>query len=114
MSEQDKRTLSGRAFSVINSHYTKAGEVTKTGPVLLYQADRSDVLLLGDSALSEQIEVHTLVEDTLAALPWYLRQEYSIAIEPFATSQGRCVVLQDLQGCRLCILERAAVSGRTR
>jgi len=113
MSERDKRTLCGRAFSVITGHYTKAGEVRKAGPVLLYQADRSDVLLLGDSALSEHIEVHTLVEDTLASLPWYLRQEYSIAIEPFATSQGRCVVLQDLQGSRLCILERATVSGRT-
>jgi hypothetical protein len=57
--------------------------------------------------------VHTLVEDTLASLPQYLLLDYSIAIEPFATSQGSCAVLQDLQGSRLCILDRAGTAGKT-
>jgi hypothetical protein len=112
MSKDNKRCAGRRKFSAINSHRSEAEDARSARPVLLYQAGRSQVLFLGDPALSERIEVHTLVEDTLTSLPWYLRQEYSIAIEPFATSQGRCVVLQDLQGSRLCILDRATASGR--
>lgn len=87
-------------------HRDGAGEGGGVSPVLLCRADRRGVLFLGDSTLPERIEVHAVVEDTLASLPRYLLQDYSIVIEPFATSQGRCAVLQDLEGNRLCILER--------
>ena len=56
--------------------------------------------------LPENVEIHWLVEDTLSALPKYLHQGYSIAIEPFPTDNGICAVLQDEQGTRLGILER--------
>lgn len=88
----------------------EAREGSGASPVLLCRADRRSVLLLGDSTLPQRIEVHAVVEDTLTSLPLYLRQDYSIVIEPFATSQGRCAVLQDLEGNRLCILERRGSS----
>lgn len=94
MSEQNKRTVFERRPSPLrNRHFRPAGH--------------HGVFLLGDPALQERIEVHAMIEDTLAALPRYLLQDYSIAIEPFPTSQGKCVVLQDMQGNRLCILDRA-------
>lgn len=113
MGKQNKRTFCRRTSSAIDKHYGEAGRAGEAGPVLLCQAGRSDVLFLGDPALPERIEVHTLVEDTLASLPQYLLLDYSIAIEPFATSQGSCAVLQDLQGSRLCILDRAGTAGKT-
>jgi hypothetical protein len=108
MSEQNKRTIFGRRSPVLGEPGCKAGETSGFAAIEpLSGAGRSRVLFLEDPALSERIEVHVVIEDTLASLPRYLRQDYSIAIEPFATSQGRCVVLQDMQGNRLCILDRA-------
>jgi predicted enzyme related to lactoylglutathione lyase len=54
----------------------------------------------------DNMDIHYLVEDVLSALPKYIRQGYSIAVEPFSTEEGKCVVLQDPQGTRLGILER--------
>ncbi len=70
----------------------------------------SEVFFLGDPALPERIEVHAVIEDALASLPRYLEQDYSIVIEPFETSKGRCAVLQDALGNRLCIVERTGGS----
>jgi predicted enzyme related to lactoylglutathione lyase len=56
--------------------------------------------------LPNGVDIHYLVEDTLSALPKYLHQGYSIAVEPFSTDDGTCAVLQDEQGNRLGILER--------
>jgi hypothetical protein len=108
MSEQDKRAIFGRRSPVIGERRsTSEGADACAAIVPLCRAGRCRVLFLEDSARLRRIEVHAVIEDTLAALPRYLRQDYSIAIEPFATSQGRCVVLQDMQGNRLCILDRA-------
>jgi hypothetical protein len=59
------------------------------------------------------VDIHYLVEDKLSALPAYLRQGYSIAIEPFPTDDGKCAVLQDAHGTRLGILERAIETDQT-
>jgi hypothetical protein len=59
--------------------------------------------------LPENADIHYLVEDKLSALPRYIHQGYSIAIEPFPTESGMCAVLQDEQGTRIGILERPIV-----
>ena len=59
-----------------------------------------------NSTPSNDVDIHYLIEDTLSALPKYLRQGYSLAVEPFPTDQGTCAVLQDANGTRLGILER--------
>ncbi len=63
-------------------------------------------------ALPEDMDIHYLIEDRLSALPKYLRQGYSIAIEPFSTDEGTCAILQDEQGVRLGILERPIEGNR--
>jgi hypothetical protein len=61
----------------------------------------------------EGVDIHYFVEDELSALPEYLRQGYSIAIEPFPTEEGQCTVLQDERGNRLGILERTIETDQT-
>lgn len=56
--------------------------------------------------LPDNMDIHYLIEDSLSALPKYLHQGYSIAVEPFSTEEGTCAVLQDEHGVRLGILER--------
>lgn len=56
--------------------------------------------------LPDHVDIHYLVEDTLEALPKYIHQGYSLAVEPFPTEDGMCAVVQDEQGTRLGILER--------
>ncbi len=66
----------------------------------------------GKLTLPDDVEIHYIVEDKLSALPDYLHQGYSIAIEPFSTDDGMCAVLQDAHGTRLGILERAIETDR--
>jgi hypothetical protein len=67
---------------------------------------KREILWLHDPALTAPIEVHAVVEDMLAALPNYMRQDYTLAIAPFTISVGKCAILQDASGTRICILER--------
>lgn len=72
----------------------------------------TEVLWLHDPALTAPIDVHVVVEDMLAALPTYMRQDYTLAIAPFRVSRGRCAILQDASGTRICIFEKTR-TGRT-
>jgi hypothetical protein len=53
-----------------------------------------------------RIDVHAIVEDLISALPRYVHQGYSIAVEPFLLGKGKCAVIQDATGQRIGILER--------
>lgn len=66
----------------------------------------SEVILLDDPLLSSQVDVHCVVEDTIASLPQYTRLGYTIAVEPFDVDAGRCAILQDARGVRICIFEK--------
>ncbi len=66
----------------------------------------SEVILLDDPLLPFQIDVHCVVEDTLSSLPLYTRLGYTIAVEPFDVDVGRCAILQDARGVRICLFEK--------
>lgn len=108
MSKQDEKTTFGRENLSTRARRFRVGPdecaSIPTRPVEI--RGRSEVLFLGDPVLMERIEVHAVIEDVLTSLPRYLEQDYSIVIEPFETSQGRCAVLQDSLGNRLCIFDR--------
>lgn len=70
----------------------------------------SEILLLSDPHLSSQIDVHCVIEDSLAALPQYTRLGYTVAIAPFEVSSGRCAILQDERGVRICVFEEMPVA----
>lgn len=65
-----------------------------------------DILLLSDSAQTSQVEAHFVVEDVISALPVYIEQGYTIAVEPFDITIGKCAVIQDAAGTRICIFDK--------
>ena len=68
-----------------------------------------DILLLSDSTLTVQLEAHFVVEDVISALPSYIQQGYTIAVEPFEIAIGKCAVIQDAHGTRICIFDKTSV-----
>ena len=71
-----------------------------------FSAGETQVLLLRHPALPDPMEVHQVIEDRMTALPRYIQQDYTVVVEPFDISMGRCAVLQDAFGKRYCLLER--------
>lgn len=65
-----------------------------------------DILLLSDAAQTSQVEAHFVVEDVISALPSYIQQGYTIAVEPFDIAIGKCAVIQDTFGTRICIFDK--------
>ena len=65
-----------------------------------------DILLLSDSAQTSQVEAHFVVEDVISALPAYIEQGYTIAVEPFDITIGKCAVIQDAAGTRICVFDK--------
>src|SRR5579883_1976561 len=112
MSKHNQRTALGRENLAARARRFRVGKEEgsgfSSGPVFL--STGSDVFFLGDPALPERVEVHAVIEDELASLPRYLERDYSIVIEPFETSRGRCAVLQDALGNRLCIVDTSGPS----
>ncbi|HEU5378651.1 MAG TPA: hypothetical protein VFV38_24790 [Ktedonobacteraceae bacterium] len=58
--------------------------------------------------LSGPVDVHEVVveDDVLAVLPRYIQRGYTIVIEPFEISLGKCAIIQDTSGTRLCLFEK--------
>lgn len=112
MSKHDQRTALGRENLSARARRFRVGKEEEasvsSSPVFLTTG--SDMFFLGDPALPERVEVHAVIEDALASLPRYLERDYSIVIEPFETSRGRCAVLQDALGNRLCIVDTTGTS----
>ena len=59
-----------------------------------------------DPSLPHPVEVHQIVEDGISELPKYIHQGYTIAIEPFEISIGKCAVVEDTFGTRLGVLDK--------
>jgi hypothetical protein len=68
--------------------------------------DEAQILTLRHPALPGPIEIHQVIEDTMTALPDYVQQDYTIVVEPFESSLGKCAILQDSFGKRYCLLEK--------
>jgi hypothetical protein len=77
----------------------------QSAPATLFIPEENEMFLLSGPTPIGQIEVHSVREDTIDALPHYVRQGYTIAVEPFDIGKGTCAVLQDASGNRLCIVE---------
>ena len=78
---------------------------------LLFIDSDAEIVLHTDPNIPGQVEVHYLVDDVNAAVQKYADQGCTILTEPFDMRTGRCAVIQDPFGTRLCILDmsKAAV-----
>lgn len=72
---------------------------------LLFQENHTEVVLHSDPDIPGQVEVYYLVDDASAAVQQYAGQGCTILVEPFDIRIGKCAVIQDPFGTRLCILD---------
>ena len=72
---------------------------------LLFPESDTEIVLHCDPNIPGQVEVHYLVDDVVAAIERYTEQGCKVLAEPFEVRMGKCAVIQDPFGTRLCILD---------
>ncbi|HET8844874.1 MAG TPA: VOC family protein [Ktedonobacteraceae bacterium] len=72
---------------------------------LLFPESDAEIVLHTDTKMPGQVEVHYLVDDVPSAVQKYVAQGCTLLTEPFDIRIGKCAVIQDPFGTRLCILD---------
>ena len=72
---------------------------------LVFPESDAEIVLHNDPNIPSSVEVHYLVDDVIASVAEYTVQECHILVEPFDITIGKCAVIQDPFGTRLCILD---------
>jgi predicted enzyme related to lactoylglutathione lyase len=72
---------------------------------LLFPESDAEIVLHADATIPGQVEVHYLVDDVVTAVQRYAEQGCKVLVEPFDIRMGKCAVIQDPFGTRLCILD---------
>ena len=65
----------------------------------------AEIVLHNDPAIPSSVEVHYLVEDVVAGVKGYAAKGCRVLVEPFDITIGKCAVIEDPFGTRLCILD---------
>ena len=65
----------------------------------------AEVVLHHDQAIPSSAEVYYLVDDVVAAVAHVAAQGCQILVPPFDITIGKCAVISDPFGTRLCILD---------
>ncbi|HLG65763.1 MAG TPA: VOC family protein [Ktedonosporobacter sp.] len=65
----------------------------------------AEIVLHNDPGIPSSAEVHYLVEDVVAVVQDYSAKGCRVLVEPFDITIGKCAVIQDPFGTRLCILD---------
>jgi lactoylglutathione lyase len=65
----------------------------------------AEIVLHNDPDIPAPVEVYYLVDDVVAAVAHYEAQGCSILVAPFDITIGKCAIIQDPFGIRLCILD---------
>jgi len=74
---------------------------------LLFTDSDAEIVLHTDPDIPGQVEVHYLVDDVLATVQKYIAQGCKVLIAPFDVRMGRCAVIQDPFGIRVCIVDKS-------
>jgi predicted enzyme related to lactoylglutathione lyase len=65
----------------------------------------AEIVLHNSPDVPSPVEVHYLVDDVTEAVRAYAGQGCQILVEPFDIAIGKCAVIRDPFGTRLCILD---------
>jgi lactoylglutathione lyase len=65
----------------------------------------AEIVLHCDPNIPSSVEVYYLVDDVVAAIAVYARRGCQVLVAPFDITIGKCAVLRDPFGTRLCILD---------
>jgi lactoylglutathione lyase len=72
---------------------------------LVFPDTDAEIVLHRDPGIPSSVEVHYLVDDVVAAVAHYEEYGCHIPVAPFDITIGKCAVIQDPFGTRLCILD---------
>ena len=72
---------------------------------LVFPESDAEIVLHNDPDIPSSVEVHYLVDDVIASVAECAAQRCHILVEPFDITIGKCAVIQDPFGTRLCILD---------
>jgi len=72
---------------------------------LVFPETDAEIVLHRDSNIPSSVEVYYLVDDVVAVVANYAAKGCRVLVEPFDITIGKCAVIQDPFGTRLCILD---------
>ena len=72
---------------------------------LVFPESDAEIVLHSDPGIPSSVEVHYLVDDVVAAVAHYEAEGCSVLVAPFDITIGKCAVIRDPFGIRLCILD---------
>lgn len=72
---------------------------------LLFPETDAEIVLHNDPNIPSSVEVHYLVDDVITAVEYFAEQGCHVLVAPFDITIGKCAVIKDPFGTRLCILD---------
>ncbi len=72
---------------------------------LVFPESDAEIVLHRDLNIPSSVEVHYLVDDVVAAVEHYAVKGSRVLVEPFDITIGKCAVIRDPFGTRLCLLD---------
>lgn len=70
-----------------------------------FQESDAEIVLHCDPNIPSSVEVHYLVDNVIAAVADYAVHGCQMLVSPFDITIGKCAVIKDPFGTRLCILD---------
>src|SRR5947209_7035334 len=65
----------------------------------------AEIVLRREQNIPSRVEVHYLVDDVIVAARTFATKGCRVLVEPFDIAIGKCAVIEDPFGIRLCILD---------
>jgi predicted enzyme related to lactoylglutathione lyase len=72
---------------------------------LVFPESDAEIVLHSDPNIPSSVEVHYLVDDVVAAVAHYAAEGCAVLVAPFDITVGKCAVIRDPFGTRICILD---------
>ena len=72
---------------------------------LVFPEADAEIVLHRETTIPSLVEVYYLVDDVVVAVAHYAAQGCQILVSPFDITIGKCAVIRDPFGTRLCILD---------
>ena len=72
---------------------------------LIFPETDTEIVLHREPNIPSSVEVHYLVDDVILAVTHYAAQGCQLLVPPFDITIGKCAVIRDPFGTRLCILD---------
>jgi lactoylglutathione lyase len=72
---------------------------------LVFPESDTEIVLHRDPNIPSSVEVHYKVDNVVSAVESYAAQGCQVLVSPFDITIGKCAVIRDPFGTRLCILD---------